>query len=129
MLDRLAADGARETKDLSQSTIAARHLRNLVGGKERVPFEKFFQYNFPERPGALLRFLECVAPAFNITLFHYRSSDAQTAEILIGVQVSPGQESSFEAVTQSLEAEEFQCTDLSAHEGEMEGLKLLVGGD
>ena len=62
-------------------------------------------------------------------LFHYRSSDAQTAEILIGVQVSPGQESSFEAVTQSLEAEEFQCTDLSAHEGEMEGLRLLVGGD
>ncbi|XRB03251.1 threonine dehydratase [Pycnococcus provasolii] len=129
MLERIARNDGRVTHDLSGSDVAATHLRHIVGGKERIPFERFYQFQFPERPGTLLQFLETVAPAYNITLFHYRSSGTFEANILIGLQVSPGaQESELESLCQNLMDEHgFKMRNLMDDATEAAGLELLLG--
>jgi len=59
--------------DLSDNEMAKSHARYLVGGKSKVADERVFRFEFPERPGALRKFLEGLASKFNISLFHYRN--------------------------------------------------------
>ncbi|ACA17693.1 threonine dehydratase, biosynthetic [Methylobacterium sp. 4-46] len=74
--------------DLSDNEMAKVHVRYMVGG--RVPGladERLFRFEFPERPGALLRFLDSLGHAWNISLFHYRNHGADYGRVLAGIQV------------------------------------------
>lgn len=66
--------GAMKPIDISDNEMAKSHGRYLVGGRSAVPNERVFRFEFPERPGALRKFLESLVPVgFNISLFHYRN--------------------------------------------------------
>jgi threonine dehydratase len=77
-----------KTLDLSDNEMAKTHLRHMVGG--RAPFarnELLYRFEFPERPGALLRFLDSMRSDWNISLFHYRNQGADYGRVLVGMQV------------------------------------------
>lgn len=74
--------------DLSDDEMAKSHLRHMVGGKApAVSDEVLYRVNFPERPGALLKFLNGLDSRWNISLFHYRNHGAAYGRILIGLQI------------------------------------------
>src|SRR5437879_971479 len=76
------------TLDLSDNEMAKWHVRHMVGG--RAPFareELLYRFEFPERPGALMRFLSSMRSDWNISLFHYRNHGADYGRVLVGMQV------------------------------------------
>jgi threonine dehydratase len=76
------------TLDLSDNDMAKLHTRHMVGG--RAPFarnELLYRFEFPERPGALMRFLDSMRSDWNISLFHYRNQGADYGRVLVGIQV------------------------------------------
>jgi len=80
------------TLDLSDNEMAKWHVRHMVGG--RAPFaanELLYRFEFPERPGALMKFLQNLRSDWNISLFHYRNHGADYGRVLVGIQV-PGNE-------------------------------------
>ena len=78
------------TLDLSDDELAKLHLRHMVGGhSDLARNELLYRFEFPERPGALMRFLSQMDPAWNISLFHYRNHGADYGRILVGMQVPP----------------------------------------
>ncbi len=84
--------------DLTKDELAKAHLRHLVGGKSPLASdEMLYRFEFPERPGALMRFLAAMNPNWNISLFHYRSHGADTARVLVGMQVPPSDAEAFDA--------------------------------
>ena len=79
------------TVDLSNDELAKQHVRHMVGGRsELAKDERLFRFIFPERPGALMRFLSSMHPDWNISLFHYRNQGADYGRILVGIQVPRG---------------------------------------
>ncbi len=74
--------------DLTDDEAAKTHIRYLIGGHANLEDERLFRVIFPERPGALLNFLEKLGQDFNITLFHYRNHGAAEGRILVGLQAS-----------------------------------------
>ena len=89
--DALRAGGF-PTLDLTDDELAKQHLRHMIGGRSsRAHDELLYRFEFPERPGALLRFLSQMSPNWNISLFHYRNEGADFGRILVGIQV-PGAE-------------------------------------
>jgi threonine dehydratase len=77
-----------KTLDLSDNEMAKWHVRHMVGG--RAPFardELLYRFEFPERPGALMRFLDSMRSDWNISLFHYRNHGADYGRVLVGIQV------------------------------------------
>jgi threonine dehydratase len=77
-----------KTIDLTQDELAKLHIRHLVGGKSALAQnELLYRFEFPERPGALMRFLDSLAPNWNISLFHYRSQGGDVGRVLVGLQV------------------------------------------
>jgi threonine dehydratase len=78
------------TLDLTHDELAKSHLRHLVGGKSALARDELlYRFEFPERPGALMRFLDSMAPNWNISLCHYRSQGGDVGRILVGLQVPP----------------------------------------
>ena len=76
------------TLDLSDNEMAKLHLRHLVGGHApEVVDEIVFRFEFPERPGALINFLNSMSHNWNISLFHYRNHGADYGRVLVGMQV------------------------------------------
>ena len=76
--------------------MAKTHLRHMVGGRSTLSqHELLYRFEFPERPGALMRFLQAMNPEWNISLFHYRNQGADYGRILIGIQVPPGDKKQF----------------------------------
>jgi threonine dehydratase len=76
------------TLDLTHDELAKLHIRHLVGGKSRLAQDELlYRFEFPERPGALMRFLDSLAPNWNISLFHYRNQGGDVGRILVGLQV------------------------------------------
>jgi threonine dehydratase len=76
------------TLDLTHDDLAKEHLRHMVGGASKLAQdERLLRFIFPERPGALMKFLNAMRPGWNITLFHYRNQGADYGRILIGLQV------------------------------------------
>jgi threonine dehydratase len=83
-------DAGFPTLDLTEDELAKQHLRHMVGGSSpRAGDERLYRFEFPERPGALLRFLSEMSPNWNISLFHYRNEGADYGRILVGIQVPP----------------------------------------
>ncbi|XP_078437496.1 L-O-methylthreonine resistant 1 isoform X2 [Wolffia australiana] len=91
-----------QTVDLTDNDLAKDHLRHLVGGRTNVENELLCRFIFPERPGALMKFLDSFSPRWNITLFHYRSQGAAGANVLVGIQVAAGEMDEFRAIAASL---------------------------
>lgn len=80
------------TADYSDNDVVKMHVRHLVGGLSSPPDERLLKFEFPEKPGALLRFLDAISPRWNITLFHYRNAGGYDAKVLVGLQVPPAEE-------------------------------------
>ena len=77
--------------DLTDNELAKLHIRYMVGGRAAVPDEVLYRFEFPERPGALLRFLNHMGERWNISLFHYRNHGAADARVVAGMQVATDQ--------------------------------------
>ena len=74
--------------DLTHDELAKEHIRHMVGGHSKLAqHERLLRFVFPERPGALLKFLSLMRPGWNISLFHYRNQGADYGRILVGLQV------------------------------------------
>ncbi len=79
------------TVNLTDDELAKEHVRHMVGGRSALAQdERLFRFTFPERPGALMRFLNALHPDWNISLFHYRNQGADHGRILVGLQVPRG---------------------------------------
>ena len=85
LIKRVAENGMSAT-DLSGDELAKSHIRYLIGGKSSVPDERLYMFEFPERPGALAKFLMAVRPDQNISLFHYRNHGGDVGKVLAGIQ-------------------------------------------
>ncbi|MEJ2297224.1 MAG: threonine ammonia-lyase, biosynthetic [Woeseiaceae bacterium] len=85
-------------EDLSDNEMAKLHVRHMVGGRAAgVKNERLFRFEFPERPGALLDFLNAIGTDWNISLFHYRNHGSDYGRILAGIDVPPGEIDELEA--------------------------------
>jgi threonine dehydratase len=76
-----------KTVDLSDNEMAKWHVRHMVGGRAPAKDELLYRFEFPERPGALLKFLNSMRSDWNISLFHYRNHGADYGRVLVGMQV------------------------------------------
>ncbi|EJD41692.1 threonine ammonia-lyase [Auricularia subglabra TFB-10046 SS5] len=101
LIEKLANLGMRAI-DISDNEMAKSHARYLVGGRQRVPDERVFRFEFPERPGALRKFLQTLPATWNISLFHYRNHGADLGKVLAGIQVPAGATEEFEAFLSQL---------------------------
>ncbi len=85
-----------EALDLTHDELAKEHIRHMVGGHSKLAQdERLLRFVFPERPGALLKFLNLMRPNWNISLFHYRNQGADYGRILVGLQVPKADDSAF----------------------------------
>ncbi len=85
-------------EDLSDNELAKLHVRHMVGGTGTgIENERLFRFEFPERPGALLDFLQAVGTDWNISLFHYRNHGSDHGRILAGIQVPPDEAQELES--------------------------------
>ena len=85
-----------EAYDLSDNEMAKLHVRHLVGGHApAAENEILYRFEFPERPGALMRFLDSMSAGWNISLFHYRNHGADYGRVLVGMQVPPSAKADF----------------------------------
>lgn len=100
---RLFAGGGYRALDLTEDPIAKLHVRHMVGGRapQRLR-ERFFHFSFPERPGALLQFLEALGGRWNITLFHYRNHGAAYGRVLVGFEYERGEDGALTEAVQRL---------------------------
>ena len=91
------------TEDMSNNEMAKLHVRHLVGGHAHdVKNEILYRFEFPDRPGALMNFLNNMSHNWNISLFHYRNHGADYGRVLIGIQVPPEEKSDFKAFLNQL---------------------------
>jgi threonine dehydratase len=92
-----------EALDLTHDDLAKEHIRHMVGGHSRLAQdERLLSFVFPERPGALLKFLNLMRPGWNISLFHYRNQGADYGRILVGVQVPAADDTAFAEFLETL---------------------------
>ena len=82
--------------DLTDNEMAKLHLRHLVGGRApKAEHELVYRFEFPEKPGALMKFLDTMGHDWNISLFHYRNHGADFGRVLVGLQVPPNEMTEF----------------------------------
>ena len=94
--DALVAAGC-ETHELTDNELAKLHVRHMVGGRSaHVVDEQVYRFEFPERPGALMRFLDALGGRWNISMFHYRNHGADPGRVLAGFEVPPEDMPAFE---------------------------------
>lgn len=116
LLHKLKENGF-EVIDISSNELAKMHVRYMVGGHGGdIPNERLFRFEFPERPGALLNFLNQIGDRWNISLFHYRNHGAAYGRVLMGIQVPPPDEADFNAFLAGLEMEYAEEHDNPAYE-------------
>jgi threonine dehydratase len=112
---RLRAAGY-ETADLSANEMAKLHVRHMVGGRPpAVVSERVCRFEFPERPGALLHFLDTVGGRWNISLFHYRNHGADFGRVLAAFEVPPSDAAAFAAFLSGLDYESHLEEDNEAY--------------
>ncbi|HTN73611.1 MAG TPA: threonine ammonia-lyase, biosynthetic [Pirellulaceae bacterium] len=94
--ERLAEAGFAAV-DLTDDELSKAHVRYMVGGRSHLATdERLYRFDFPERPGALMRFLVTMPPTWNISLFHYRNQGADYGRTLIGLQIPRGEQAAFQ---------------------------------
>jgi threonine dehydratase len=103
---KIAANFSRhgfEALDLTHDELAKEHIRHMVGGHSALARdERLLRFVFPERPGALMKFLSHMRPGWNITLFHYRNQGADYGRILVGLQVPKSENKEFKEFLDTL---------------------------
>jgi threonine dehydratase len=100
-----------ETTDLTDNELAKLHVRYMVGGHARVVRrERLCRFEFPERPGALLQFLDTLGGKWNISLFHYRNHGSDFGRVLAALEVPPDEDQAFERFLTDL-GYQFQMED------------------
>ncbi len=105
-----------EAYDLTENEMAKLHIRHLVGGRAPgVQNEIVYRFEFPERPGALMRFLNSMSGAWNISLFHYRNHGADYGRVLVGMQVPAADKSAFRRFLEGLGYDYVEETDNVAY--------------
>jgi len=93
-----------QTLDLTHDELAKEHIRHMVGGHSSLADdERLLRFVFPERPGALMKFLSLMRPGWNISLFHYRNQGADYGRILVGLQVPKADDKAFAKFLQTLD--------------------------
>jgi len=103
--------------DMTDNEMAKIHIRYMVGGRVAdVADERLYRFEFPERPGALLRFLNHMGQQWNISLFHYRNHGAAYGRILVGMQVPESDDAIFEQFLEKLGYPYWQETNNPAYE-------------
>jgi len=104
--EKLVADlqkSGLNTLDLSNNEMAKLHIRHLVGGHApEIENEILYRFEFPDRPGALMDFLDAMSHNWNISLFHYRNHGADYGRVLIGIQVPSEEKADFKAFLDQL---------------------------
>jgi threonine dehydratase len=110
-------------EDMTDSEIAKLHIRHMVGGRvSGLADELLFRFQFPERPGALLKFLSSMGRRWNISLFHYRNHGADYGRVLVGIQVPRDSRKEFRASLDELGYVYWDETSCPAY-------KLFLGND
>ena len=98
--------------DLTHDELAKEHVRHMVGGHSALSKdERLLRFVFPERPGALLKFLSTMRPGWNISLFHYRNQGADYGRILVGLQVPKNDNAAFKSFLATLGYPHVEETD------------------
>ncbi|KAK9478224.1 tryptophan synthase beta subunit-like PLP-dependent enzyme [Lipomyces japonicus] len=90
ILENLQNQGMKGV-DISDNELAKAHARYLVGGRAKVENEHIYRFEFPERPGALKKFLDGLKIGWNITLFHYRNHGSDLGQILAAISITPNE--------------------------------------
>ncbi|MCP4410602.1 MAG: threonine ammonia-lyase, biosynthetic [Gammaproteobacteria bacterium] len=115
IVDRLSAKGYAVV-DMSDNEMAKLHVRHMVGGHStKVVNEILYRFEFPERPGALLKFLNTIGQEWNISLFHYRNHGAAYGRVLAGMQVAQQDRDRFRARLDKLGYQYWEETDNPAY--------------
>eukprot|EP01031_Cornospumella_fuschlensis_P003670 gene3670-4583_t len=97
LIAALRSDGYA-VEDMSDNETAKLHVRHMVGGRATgLPHERILRFEFPERPGAFLRFLNSLKPAWALTLFHYRNHGDDVGRVLAGISVPPAEQDALTA--------------------------------
>ncbi|NJK47848.1 threonine ammonia-lyase, biosynthetic [Candidatus Gracilibacteria bacterium] len=92
-----------KTLDLTDDELTKLHLRHMVGGRSSLAqHELFYRFEFPERPGALMKFVSSMSPNWNISVFHYRNNGADYGRIVVGIQVPPHEMQEWQAFLDTL---------------------------
>lgn len=111
-LEQHFVDKGFPTLNLTHNEMAKTHLRYMVGGKsDLAQHEVLYRFEFPERPGALRRFLTSMNPEWNISLFHYRNQGDDYGRILVGIQVPPADKKVFKTFLNELGYPHWNETD------------------
>jgi threonine dehydratase len=98
--------------DLTHDDLAKEHIRHMVGGHSALSKnERLLRFIFPERPGALMKFLSSMRPGWNISLFHYRNQGADYGRILVGLQVPKADNKAFQEFLDTLGYPHVEETD------------------
>ena len=93
---RTLRDAGYKVTDMTDNEMAKLHVRYMVGGRARgIRDELLYRFEFPERPGALLKFLHAVGGRWNISLFHYRNHGSDYGRVLAGIQVPAAERTDF----------------------------------
>ncbi len=102
MVETFEANGFK-TIDLTDDELTKLHLRHMVGGHSPLAHnELLYRFEFPERPGALMKFIDSMSPDWNISLFHYRNNGADYGRIVVGMQVPPHEMEEWQAFIDTL---------------------------
>ena len=102
--------------DLTHDDLAKEHIRHMVGGHTALSKdERLMRFVFPERPGALMKFLGAMKPGWNISLFHYRNQGADYGRILVGLQVPKADNKAFKSFLDTLGYPHVEETDNPAY--------------
>ena len=108
--------------DMSDNEMAKLHIRYMVGGPAPgLRDEMLYRFEFPERPGALLKFLTGMAQGWNISLFHYRNHGSDYGRVLVGIQVQEAERPQFRQYLRELDYPYCEETDNPAY-------RLFLGG-
>jgi threonine dehydratase len=115
-LTRDMTAGGFTVRDMTDNEMAKLHVRYMVGGRARgISDERLFRFEFPERPGALLKFLQAIGSKWNISLFHYRNHGSDYGRVLAGIQVPPATATDFLIHLQDLHYPYVEETDNPAY--------------
>lgn len=114
LIERLGQNGMK-AEDLSGDELAKTHVRYLVGGRSNVADERLYMFEFPERPGSLIKFLTTLQPGQNISLFHYRNHGGDVGKVLTGVQCPLEQKPALEGFLTKLGYPFCDCTDSAVY--------------
>lgn len=114
LIERLSRNGIKAA-DLSGDELVKSHIRYLVGGQSACQDERLYKFEFPERPGALVKFLTTLRPDQNISLFHYRYNGGDVGKVLAGIQCPEIQKEELEGFLKKLGYPFSDCTESSTY--------------